>query len=449
MKRIYLPLSLLLVAIMPACHPVKHASTRDHVHHSLVADSLRTRSGTSQTDNPNIAGKTDTLLTHLLQRYPEYFDHILHYPDSFRVQIIYTQIDRGANNVPSFKNFYYRVDPSQYFYPASTVKMPTALLALQRVHELEKEGVNINSSMITGQAYSAQTPVYNDPTTPDGRPTIAQYIRKIFLVSDNDAYNRLYEFLGQDYLNKHLRKMGYKETEIIHHLELFMTEDENRHTNPITFLQDSGQVIYQQPMQVGTLKPLSRKDLLGKGFVRNGKLVNEPFNFSRKNRIGLESLHEIVRSIMFPQSVPARQRFDITPEDYQFVWKYMSQFPTETISPQYDSSGYQDAYCKYLYWGGEKGRIPKNFRIFNKIGDAYGFLVDAAYFVGFDKGVEFLLSATILSNSDGVFNDSRYDYDRIGFPFMKHLGRVIYDYELRRPKMHAPDLSAFKILYDK
>jgi hypothetical protein len=48
--------------------------------------------------------------------------------------------------------------------------------------------------MITDHVQSGQTPVYNDPTTPDGKPTIEHYIKKILMVSDNDAYNRLYEF---------------------------------------------------------------------------------------------------------------------------------------------------------------------------------------------------------------------------------------------------------------
>lgn len=442
MKLSYLLLTCVQAVGILACHPVKQASKEPNPVSSNVA----------ATPEPSPVahynGKTDTFLVNLLRQYPQYFDNALRYPDSLRVQIIYTQIDRSANNTPSFKNHYYNVNPDQYFYPASTVKMPTALLALQRLRELNKEGLDKYSSMITESAYSAQTQVYNDPTTPDGRPSIAQYIRKIFLVSDNDAYNRLYEFLGQEYLNKQLRKMGYKDVEIVHHLELFMTDDENRHTNPVNFLDASGKLVFQQPMQVSTIKALPRNDKLGRGFERGGKLINEPFDFSRKNRISLEDLQRILHSVLFPQSVPARQRFNLAPEDYQFVWKYMSQYPGESVSPAYDSS-YHDAFCKYLYWGNEKGALPKNLRIFNKIGDAYGFLVETAYFVDFERNIEFMLSATILSNSDGVFNDSRYDYDQTGFPFMKHLGRVIYDYERQRPRTHQPDLSAFKILYDK
>ena len=58
-----------------------------------------------------------------------------------------------------------------------------------------------------------------------------------------------------------------------------------------------------------------------------------------------------------------------------------------------------------------------------------------------------MVSAIIYCNSDGIFNDDKYDYDEIGFPFMKHLGQVIYDLELKRKKKVVPDLSRFRFNY--
>ena len=49
--------------------------------------------------------RTDTMLQNLLNREaPPALRHILQYPDSFRYQLIYTQIDRDAHNKPDFKN---------------------------------------------------------------------------------------------------------------------------------------------------------------------------------------------------------------------------------------------------------------------------------------------------------------------------------------------------------
>jgi len=46
-------------------------------------------------------------------------------------------------------------------------------------------------------------------------------------------------------------------------------------------------------------------------------------------------------------------------------------------------------------------------------------------------------------------NDSKYDYETVGHPFMKNLGRVIYEYELKRKRTQIPDLSTFRFSYEK
>ncbi|HEY4148243.1 MAG TPA: serine hydrolase [Chitinophagaceae bacterium] len=393
--------------------------------------------------------KTDALLEDLLKAYPQYFDTLLQQRAALKLQIIYTQIDRQANNQPVFKTYYFNVDSTDYLYPASTVKLPVALLALQKLHELRLPGLDRSSSMITEAAYSGQTPVYNDPTTPDGRPTIEQYVKKILLVSDNNSFNRLYEFLGQQYINERLHKMGYGDAEILHRLDVFLTPDENRHTNPVNFFDPGGKLLYGQPMQENNTVYSQRSDSLGKGYFSGTELVNHAMNFSGKNRISLEDLTGVLKSVLFPAAVPARQRFGLTADDYKLVRQYMSQYPGETLYPSYDTAVYGDAFVKFLLYGSEKRRLPKTLRIFNKVGDAYGCLTDVAYVADYDKQVEFMLSARIYCNSDGNLNDDKYDYDTVGFPFMKHLGEIIYAYELQRSRPRKPDLNEFKMTYDK
>lgn len=391
--------------------------------------------------------KTNTFISDLLARYPLYFDTLLKHNDKWHIQIIYTQINRTATNKPVFTNYYFGVDSAQYYYPASTVKMPVAFLALQKLNELNIAGLNRNTTLITEAAYSGQEAVYNDPSSADGRPTIAQYIKKIFLVSNNDAFNRLYEFLGQEYINNTLHQMGYDSAQIVHRLNISRTEDENRHTNPAKFYDSEAKLIYSVPMQNSKLPYQARKTFLGKGYYNDNQLVKQPFDFSKKNRLTLQDVHSILSSIIFPDAVSPSQRFKLTPDDYHFLYQYMSMKPQESAFPQYDTS-YPDAYSKLLLYGG-RGEMDADVRIFNKEGDAYGFLTDAAYIVDFKNNIEFLLSATIYCNSDGIFNDDKYDYDTVGYPFLKNLGKVIYDYELQRKRKNTPDLSSFKMTYSK
>jgi hypothetical protein len=127
----------------------------------------------------------------------------------------------------------------------------------------------------------------------------------------------------------------------------------------------------------------------------------------------------------------------------------MSKFPGESAFPAYDINEHYDGYAKFLYYGSEKGALPKSMRIFNKVGNAYGQLVDVAYVVDFDKKIEFFLSAAITCNTDGILNDDKYDYNTIGLPFLKNLGRAVYEHEIKRPRRYAPDLTELRFSYDK
>lgn len=389
----------------------------------------------------------DTFIASLLTKYPQFFDTVLKKKDELGIQIIYSQIDRGKKGKIKFTDHSYNLDPDKYFYPASTVKLSVAILALQKLNELKISGLDKNTTMITGTDGDEQTGVSNDPSTSNGRPSIAHYIKKILLVSDNDAFNRLYEFLGQEYINNSLHKMGYTDVQIIHRLDISLTEDQNRHTNPVEFYDSSGMIIYKKPAEKSKLVYAERNTKMGKGYYKGGTLINEPFDFSKKNRLSLPDLHNIVRSVMFPEAVPENQRFILTADDYVFLRKYMSMMPPESTFPLYGSPDYWDTYVKFLLYGAEKGKAEPTIRIFNKPGDAYGFMIDAAYIVDYKNKIEFQLSAVIYCNSDGILNDDKYDYAGVGLPFMKNLGRVIYEYELNRQRKKIPDLSLFHYSY--
>jgi hypothetical protein len=388
------------------------------------------------------------LLENLMQQQPEQFSHILTNKDSLEVQIIYTQINRDSNNVPSFRSFYFNADSARYFYPASTIKLPLCLLALEKINQLNIDGLDKYTPMFHDSVYAGQLRVVSDTTSENGLPSIAHYIKKILIVSDNDAYNRLYEFLGQKATNEILNKKGY-DVRFLHRLERPLTPDENRHTEAVRFVKD-GNVIYEQPMLVNedSIKPPSIV-LKGKGYISNEQLINNPFDFTYKNFFSLTDQQLMLRSVLFPESVDPSTRFNLTDADYTFLYQYMSQLPTETLYPPYSKdSYYYDAYCKFFMYGQSHEPIPNHIRIFNKVGDAYGYLIDNAYIVDFNHGIEFMVSAVINTNTDGVYNDGKYEYSTLGFPFFKNLGQLIYNYELTRNRKVKPDLSKFILQYD-
>ncbi len=391
------------------------------------------------------AQKNDDRLKQLfLSKGSPLLNDVLSKPDSFQYQIIYTQINRDAKNKPYFKNFYLNVDRDRYFNPASTVKLPTALAALEKLNRLKLNGVDKNTAMITDSSFSGQSFVSTDTSSKSGLPSIAQYIKKIFLNSDNDAYNRLYEFTGQQTLNESFRKKGYTDVRITRRF-VSMTAEENKHTNAIRFVKNN-QLIYSQPASYSGFNfDFSRKILIGRGhWNRNDSLIKEPMDFTTHNNLPLEDLQKMLQSVLFPKSVSKTQRFHLTDDDYRLLYHYMSAYPSESKFPNYDTSEYFDSYTKFFYKTG-KQKIPEHIRIFNKTGWSYGFLTDASYVVDFKNKVEFMLSAVIYVNTDGILNDNKYEYESIGYPFFNQIYKVIYEYELERKKLHLPDLSSFKI----
>jgi len=364
----------------------------------------------------------------------------------YELQIIYTQINRDAQNRPTFIPHTYHLNPQQYFNPASLVKLPVVALSLEKLNDLNKPGITRRTIMATGTAYRCQTPVpFAAPADSDRTATVGNYIKRMLLVSDNVAYNRLYEFLGQRPLNQRLQEIGHPNVRITRRFAPCDTVA-NRHTNPISFHTPQGDTLYKQPAQYNPIayrSPLGRV-LKGRAYQAGGHIIPEPYDFTTANHLPLPDITALLQSILFPESVPAAQRLRLTPYDYAFLRRYLHATPHESGFSLYKSQGYFDAYKKYLYYG-RNPEIPhqSTLRIYNIVGMSHGYLADVAYFADSLHQSEFLLSAVLYVNQDGIINDGNYEYDSIGQPFLAQLGRQIQQYESQRPRPHRPNLTEF------
>ncbi|SER11683.1 serine hydrolase [Neolewinella agarilytica] len=358
-------------------------------------------------------------------------------PDKYEIQVLYTEIDRQPDGSVRLKTHRWGArDTSQYFYPASTVKMPAAILALQQLNELGVQGLSPQTLLFhgtgTAPASAPQTPAAADTTSVSGYPSLEQYIRKIFLVSDNDAYNRLFEFLGPTYMNHALHRAGIHGGRLQHRVGVggFNTET-HAWLNPVKFVDG-----INVPYQIGERHdryydplPNLKGQFRGKGYTTNdGELINEPFDFSHKNYLSVRNLHDILLRVVLPEAVPEQQRFTLTDADYALLRQAMSERPRESASPVYDKP---DNYVKFWLYGDqpEATKIPDGLRIYNKVGWAYGYLTDAAYITDAESGREFMLVGTIHVNNNRIFNDGEYEYLETGMPFFGELGRAVLAFE--------------------
>ena len=348
--------------------------------------------------------------------------------NTHEVQILYTRIHRDSSGLPKFERHNFQVNSKQYFYPASTVKFPVAILALQKIRKLQSQGIPVTADTPFKVLFSENLIKKTDSTHPKNNLTIAHLIKKIFLVSDNMAYNYLFDFIGSDNANKAIHNIGITNFNLSHKF----SDSENENSTPrFIFFNQKGDTIYNQAPIISNQKIKNTNlggVLKGKGYIKDGILIGESMDFSEKNYVSISALHQILERIIFPKLFSKKKQFTIEPEDYFFLRYWMSRTPNEVTIPFYDRETFFDSYCKFFIYGDKKGEMTNNTRIYNKVGLAYGTTTDLAY-VKDRNGIEFFLTATILTNKNEIFNDNKYEYEQLGIPFLAALGREIYQFE--------------------
>ena len=348
--------------------------------------------------------------------------------NSYEVQILFTRIHRDSLGLPKFERHTFQENSKQYFYPASTVKLPVAILALQKIRKLQSQGIPIKADTPFTVLYSENVIKKTDSTHPKNKLTIAHLIKKIFLVSDNMAFNYLFDFIGRDDANKAIHNIGITNFNLSHKF----SDSVNKNSTPrFIFFNQKGDTLYNQAPIISNQKIKNTHldgVLKGKGYVKDGTVIEEPMDFSEKNYASIVALNQILERIIFPKVFSRNEQFNIEPEDYFFLRYWMSRTPNEVTIPFYDRETFFDSYCKFFIYGDKKGEMTNNTRIYNKVGLAYGTITDLAY-VKDRNGIEFFLTATILTNKNEIFNDNKYEYDQLGIPFLAALGREIYQFE--------------------
>ena len=391
--------------------------------------------------------KTSKYLDSLLKTDLPQHEKVFANPGKYKLQIIYTRITRDKNNKPTFKNYYWRADTNKFFYPASLVKLPVSIMAIEKLNELKNYGIDRNTPMLTDSAFFCEKRVVKDSSSENRMPSIAHYIKKMFLISDNYSFARTYEFLGCDYAHQKLEKWGFPNIRIVNRLDAQCKGDTGKITSPVYFISPFGDALYKQPLTYSTYNkphPLS-KAKAGRAYVNDaGKRVYEPKDFSKHNFMSLQNCHEIFKRLVFYHYMDEKIKYNMAEDDWQFMIKYLGMYPRESQYPAYDTKIFYDSFKKYFIYASADPEITQDtLRVFNIVGRAYGFLSDVAYIVDYKNKIEFLLSATIFVNEKNIIGSGKYEYDQIGLPLFKDISNLLYEVEKNRKKKHEPDLKEF------
>ena len=355
---------------------------------------------------------TDPLANALSSENPK-IKKVMDHLDKHEIQVRYTRIDRKNDSI-IFTDFDFQVDKNNYFYPASTVKFPAAVAALEKLNTIDSLSMETRFFV---EGDSVET-------------TLAKAISEIFAVSDNAANNRLVEFLGQDDINARMQERGVSPIRIAHRLSTDNADDIT--TKPIVFYLNDSTTTLSNPIINSPIRPIDLNGIKkGKGYIADESLHTGPFDFALKNYYPIEAQTALLKRIIFPEAFPKDERFNLSNGQRTYLLYAM-----HTIPPQlgYDPEEFYDSYVKFFMFGDTTDPMPEHIKIYNKVGYAYGTLTDCAYIKDTKNNIDFMLTATILVNSNGIFNDNTYEYDEVGIPFLAQLGREIYNYELNRTR---------------
>ena len=338
----------------------------------------------------------------------ELINYVYKNQEKFEVQIILTELKKRKNGFTIHKKKF-NVDKKNYFYPASSIKLPIALLTIEKINE--NPNLNINSEFsIEGDSIIT---------------TFKKEITDLFIISSNESYNRLFEFLGQDYINKKLKQKGFKDFSISHRLST--KESDNLKTKEINFYRNGEINQIQKSINNKPLTKLNLKNLnKGVGFILDNELQNKSMDFSRKNYFSIEELNNILIFLFFPE-ISKNKKFNLSKSQNLLIQKLMSSTPFEM---GFDKNIYPNNYNKFFIYGDKDGMINDN--IYNKVGNAYGYSIDNAYIYNKNSDRHFVLTACIYTNANNILNDNYYEYDEIGIPFLAEIGRFLTNYNIRQ-----------------
>ena len=358
---------------------------------------------------------------------------------TYRVQALISTVDTAPGRTPRLRRSGYRL-AAEYFYPASAIKLAAAVAALQTIERLGQANGSIDlleTPLEIAPLFEGDRAQLEDPTNlAGGRITVAHEIRKLALVSDNQAFNRLYDLVGYDELNAAMQRLGLDSTVITHRLSETRAIPDPRASAAVTF-HPPGHAPIVVPARTST-KPLANRGrglLIGTAYIRGVETIREPMDFSQRNGMSLLDLQNLLVKVARPDIDVGGPMLRLTDAHRALLLDAMTRYPSESSNPVYPPAAFPDDGAKFLL-PGIRGVFPatqpgERIDVTDKIGQAYGFTVENAYVRNPANGRAVFVAAVIYTNNDGVLNDDQYEYDALGRPFMAELGRLVANEWLR------------------
>ena len=318
-------------------------------------------------------------------------------------------------------------DAQRYFYPASSIKLCGAIALLQELNRYNLEhgaALDLDSQMVIEPRFDGDVRVHADESNVVGGVlTVRHVLRKLFLVSDNQAYNHCLEVVGQDGVNRAMWRAGFDSARLWHRLSEARTLEENAQTRPVR-IDGALFAAREAGVPLDNVQFVDRE--IGTAWMSGGARVDGPMSFDDKNAILLQDLQDVLVEVVRPEIGTGRRGFpELSVEQRAFVVEAMGELPRESHNPKFDADEVPDHFCKFVLPGVRRVVPAEHVRVYDKIGRAYGFTVENAYVEDRRTGRGFFLAVVVYTNPNGVLNDDRYAYADVADPFVAAVGEIV------------------------
>jgi hypothetical protein len=345
---------------------------------------------------------------------------VLATPEKYRFQVLYGVITPGA--APKLERHGFRAD-AEYFFPASSMKVPIALAAYDRLATLR--GAPPGKPALTRDATMRIHPVSGN-----AEPyvtTLARETWRALIVSDNFSANRLLAVVGHREAHETLWALGLPSVRIHAGFATGADIDPAELSPRIEFAAAGSAVEEMAPRRSNLIPPPTEatSTAIGKANIVDGRRVDGPLSFADKNAIRLRELQDALVRIMRPELLPAGSRRDTaSKDDLAYVREALGTLPSASGLAGFERNVVADYQLSPFLRGIERVRARGQFLIYSKVGQAFGFLIANAYVVDKATGRAFFLIASVYANPDETMNDDTYAYDAISFPALADVGEA-------------------------
>lgn len=192
-------------------------------------------------------------LYNMVSRYPNSLQKRMRSSSLDSLQIKLTSVTKSTNNTNQFQEDLFQPLSNSIIEAGMMGKIFLALACVKKMQDYRLKGIDYTTTMIVEAAGENLPGAYNDPYSAEGKPSIGQYLARMLMHNDVEAYNRIFELVTKDQINSFLKLNSWNATYLNGRIGRTFTAKENATMNLINFYDDNNRKLFTQPNTISSI----------------------------------------------------------------------------------------------------------------------------------------------------------------------------------------------------